>query len=121
MKYYIIQEKGYEYNDEIYSVSEYGSPVQVFKSKTEANLAADKLNYKKLLDTEIGQYAYDITDIVDDMDTFLSIINAASGKNYTEEDIDYKFEMPQLSYEEYQKIKDCIDLNFYDVVECDGE
>ncbi len=64
MKYYIIQRKASEYNDEIYSLQdEGGTPIQVFKSREEAEKTLDSFELKELIDLEIMEWGYDADDI----------------------------------------------------------
>lgn len=55
MRYYIIQRLGWEYNDEIYYVSEVGggTPKKVYTDEEKAQNECDKLNAKYLSGLEI--------------------------------------------------------------------
>ncbi len=122
--YYIVQEKGSEYNDEIYDLrDEGGTPVKVFAEKAEAEIAADKLNWKKLMSEPIVQYAYDISDVINNMGEFLNILNTTLNLSLTEEEItdDYEWSLPEMTYAQYKKVKSFIILNFYEIAECQGE
>ncbi len=45
------------------------------------------------------------------------------GTNFTEEEIedDYEWSLPNMTFAQYGKIKKFIELDFYDVAECQGE
>jgi hypothetical protein len=123
MKYYIIQEIGFEYNDEIYQQNggDNGTPTHVYKNKADAEKQAEKLNFEKLQSEPICQYAYDVNDVISDVYAFTTKLSEITGKTVTEEEIEYDFTLPKMSLTDFNKIKDYIDLNFYQVVECDGE
>jgi hypothetical protein len=125
MKYYIIQEIGFEYNDEIYNASygDNGTPVKVFKNKKDAQNQVELLNFKKFQDESLHHYAYSLDDIIDDIEEFVDELNKITGKKLTVGEIedDYDFTLPKMSQEDFEKIKKYIHLNFYQVVECDGE
>ncbi len=121
--YYIVQEKGSEYNDETYNLhDEGGTPVQVFMDKDEAELAADKLNWKKMMSEPITQYGY-AGDIIEDLPGFVKELNSMLNLGLTEEEItdDYEWSLPDMTYTQYKKIKHLIDLNFFEIAECQGE
>jgi pantothenate kinase len=125
MKYYIIQEIGYEYNDEIYhqSNSGGGTPVKVFKSKSDAQAEVDKLNFNKFQTEPLCQYTYSLDDIISNVEEFCEKLSKIAGKEINSEDIegDYEFTLPKMSVKEFNSIKNMIDLSFYEIVECDGE
>lgn len=90
---YVITEIGYEYNDEIYYQSESGGgvPVKVYLDKEKAQAELDKLNMESLMTCQIGEYSYDIKDVISDMDSFEKIV-----KKYDKEgevNLDDSYEM----------------------------
>lgn len=71
MKIYIIQELGYEYNDEFYSRPECegGTPIKAFRSEEKAMAAAFRMTKERLkasdMESEAGPIAnfYDVIGI----------------------------------------------------------
>lgn len=125
-KYYIIQEIGFEYNDEYYyrSQDSAGKPQIVFKKKTLANQRVDELNYKKFCLEEIGGYAESVREIIEDVEGFVQTYNELFDKDLTEDQLDesfYEFTLPKMTLAQYKILKPYISLNFYEVVECEGE
>lgn len=123
MKYYIIQEAGFEYNDEIYNKTDGGTPVKVFKDRIAAELAADGLNKKKLENESLGTYAYSLDDVTDNIDELLVIMTElipTITKEQLEEDC-HEIALPTMTDEQYKKLKRVLKLNFFQVIECDGE
>ena len=119
--YYIVQEKGFEYNDETYDMQEGGTPVKVFDNEEDAKDAADKLNFKKLSSEPIFQFSYEKEDIINDMDEFLEKLKEITGESITEEELEYDWSLPKMTYKQYLTLKGNIELSFYEVVECDGK
>ncbi len=121
MKYYIIQHKASEYNDEVYSIQdEGGTPVKVFKTRQDAEAQLDKLELKELIGLEIIQWGYDTNEIFKDVNIFLNILNSMLGTDINEDELEYDWTFPEMTLAQYRKIKPFIRLNFFEVVECEG-
>ena len=63
-KAYVILRKGFEYDDNIYSESEGGSPSLIVFSKEDANRKVNELNAKEFKQCSISEYSYDMEDIL---------------------------------------------------------
>ena len=122
---YVITEVGYEYNDEIYYQSESGggTPVKVYLDKAKAEAEIDRLNLESLVTCEIGQYAYNMSDIVSDMNAFEKIL-----KKYDTEgtlDLEDEYELGEwfsanaisFSQADKRKIVKLVNLEFYTLAE----
>lgn len=122
---YVITEVGYEYNDEIYYQSESGggTPVKVYLDKAKAEAEIDRLNLESLVTCEIGQYAYNMSDIVSDMPAFEKIL-----KKYDTEgtlDLEDEYELGEwfsakasgFSESDKKKILKLVNLEFYTLAE----
>lgn len=123
---YVVTEIGYEYNDEIYYQSENGGgrPVRVFLDKAKAQDEVEKMNFEALMGCEIGSYAYDLSDIVSNMDVFTKIIK----KYMTEDDsvdVEDSYELGEwfsshaskFSQADQKKIAKLVTLEFYSLTE----
>jgi hypothetical protein len=121
--YYIVQELGSEYNDEIYVLSDKGSPHQVCKTREEAQELADKLNTIKLSEENIRQYGYGVDEVINDIESFVLVFNEIFNAKLTIEQLedDYEFGLPKITLDQYYQIKPYLKINFYEVVECQGE
>jgi hypothetical protein len=119
MKYYIVQKVGYEYNDEVNYRPECdgGTPEKVFSSALKAEKYADKLNLEELSGCQIRGYGYSDREVVED--GFFDVYNELFNDNLTE--IDWDFQLPKLTKDQYNQLKDYIKVKFYEVVECEGE
>ncbi len=63
-KGYIVMESGTEYNDEVYSITEGGTPTRVFLDKTKAENHRDELLLEKLKDGfNFGEYGYETREL----------------------------------------------------------
>jgi hypothetical protein len=122
-KYYIVQELGSEYNDEIYVLSEEGKPNRVFTDRESADRYCEDLSVKKLSGEEIGQYGYGLDEIIKDIEGFVEVYNEVFGKNLKERDLEdsYEFALPEMTKAQYDKIKGFLKIKFYEVIECEGE
>lgn len=118
---YVVSEIGYEYNDEIYHQSENGggNPVKIYLDKEKAQAEVDKLNMESFLTCEIGQYAYELSDLVTDMAAFEKII-----KKYDKEgevDLEEGYELGEwfsvnaskFSKSDQKKLLELVSLEFY--------
>lgn len=66
MTHYVVVERADEYNDEVYTLQDGGSPIAVFTNKEEATALRNKKQYERLAGLEIGQWAYDLEDLTRD-------------------------------------------------------
>lgn len=123
MKAYVILQKGFEYNDEVYTEGEGGNPQIVCFSKEDAKIKVDELNFKEYKKTSLTDYTYDIEDIlrvdVEEYEKFneslvekYGPITKANRWDDTENILH-----PMASVEESKKYCDMTTLSFYDVVE----
>lgn len=122
---YVVTEIGYEYNDEIYHQSEHGggTPVRIYLDKEKAQAEVNRLNMEAFVTCEIGQYAYDVSELVSDMEEFEKII-----KKYDKEgavDLEDGYEMGEwfsenaskFSKSDQKKLLDLVQLEFYTLTE----
>lgn len=122
---YVITEVGYEYNDEIYTENDSGggTPVKVYLDKAKAEAEGTKMNLDALMSCEIGSYAYDLDDIIDDMPAFEKIIKKYDPKN--EVDIEDTYALgewfsshaPKFSESDKKKVWELISLEFFTITE----
>jgi hypothetical protein len=125
MKAYIILNKGFEYNDEIYSEPESGggTPKKVFFSKEEAKKEILRLNIQEMKETDIEQYTYDISDLVNDVDEFTKYVeslNTKYGKSIPKNSWDRPGEYAlnnKATDEECIKYMKFVNLSFYELSE----
>lgn len=125
MKAYVILNKGYEYNDEIYSESESGGghPKKIFFTKEDAQKEINKLNILEFKQTNIDGYAYDLGDIVDDVDalkTYVDSLNEKYGKPTPASKWDSVDEWrlnEKATDEESVKYMRQVNLSFFEMVE----
>jgi hypothetical protein len=87
MNGFIVLEKGYEYNDEIYSEPEGGggSPKRIFLSRPDAQEYLKELNYESYKENDLEQYAYDIEDVLNvslsEIEEFIKKLDDKYGKS----------------------------------------
>lgn len=115
--------KGFEYNDEIYSEQEGGTPDCIFFEKEEARQRATELNIKEYKETSLSDYSYDIEDLlnvsVDEYSEFLDTLNKKYGEIQSSNRWDNTENRlhPMANKEESNKYSEMISLSFYDVYE----
>lgn len=126
MKAYVIMEKGYEYDDNIYNQTEGGTPTKVFFNKEDAYLEKDRLEIKHMKETDITSYTYSIEDElnvpIEEVTTFLESLNAKYGKPapINKWDSFGEFQLnPMASFEEGKKFLSMHSVRFYEVAEVD--
>lgn len=124
MKYYIIQEIGYEYNDETYQRPENdsGTPVNVFIDKSLALEKLDELNCKAINETDYPSSYCGYESVLEqhvDEEKFLNLCTKLGVKTAGDLD-DYNFQFENLTLEQYKAIKSCLSLEFYVIVEVNG-
>lgn len=122
MKAFVLMRKGYEYNDEIYNETEGGTPKKIFFSEKDAKEHLIELNIKEIKESGIESYAYDIEDIVNNVDKlkdFVSKLNEKYGKNESTNrwyDLgDYALNK-KATLEEGKEYLKLINLRFYELV-----
>lgn len=97
---YIIQEIGYEYNDEYYYRGEAGggTPKAIITDEAKAKDRLIDLEMKSWRSQYIGSYGYDLRDITRDEDEFLKIIEEVVGDSddWYDVRIDDRFSDDQL-------------------------
>lgn len=127
MKSFVILQKGFEYNDEIYSESDGGGghPKLVTFSQDEVNEKITELNINEYKTTSIRDYTYDMEDILNvDEDEYLSFNKSLVekygpvSKKYTWEDTEYMLH-PSANEEECKKYSKMVSIDFYYAVETD--
>jgi hypothetical protein len=127
MKAYVILQRGFEYDDEIYSNHESGSgfPKTVFFTKTAALEQTRKLNIEEFKITNISDYCYEIEDICDDVEKLEELVKQFKQKYGECPPPKSKWDRkpdgwrlhPDVSDEEAKKYSDLVNLEFYEVVE----
>ncbi len=122
MKSYVILQKGFEYNDEIYSDSEGGSPSLVTFDLEGAKNKVKELNISEYKKVSLRDYAYDMEDVLSvDEDTFLAF-NRKLREKYGEiqtrwrEDVHYMLH-PSANEEEANEYASMVTISFYEYVE----
>ena len=119
-------QKGYEYDDNIYNLTEGGTPTTIIFDKKEAQRKAIDLEIQMLKEVDIQSYSYDIDDSLNqDADTvlaFLKSINEKYGlpdpKNRWDRFGEYQLN-PKASDEDAKKFLSMISIRFYEVAEVD--
>lgn len=127
MKAYVILQRGFEYNDEIYSNNEPGSgfPQTVFFTKPGALEQTRKLNIEEFKTTNISDYCYDIEDICDDVEKLKELVkqfkqkygDCPPPKLVWERKPDEWRLHPDVTDEEAKQYTKLINLEFYEVIE----
>jgi len=126
MKSYIIMEKGYEYDDNIYNSIEGGNPTKVFFNRKDAETEKNRLEIKKMKETNISYYTYSIEEGLNvDLDVFTKFLESLNNKYSVPVPINRwdsfgEFQLnPMATDEECQKYLEMISIRFYDIVETD--
>lgn len=124
-KAYVILRKGFEYDDNIYSESEGGSPSLIVFSKEDANRKVDELNAKEFKQCSISEYSYDMEDIltveIDEYDKFNESLNQKYGKPESKnrwESYENRLH-PMANEEETEKYIKMVSMSFYEAIETD--
>ncbi len=113
-------ENNEEYNDEVYSIQEGGSPQEVFTDKKAAQDAADKLNWKRVSELYLSEYCYGLDEILDKgtpEEFFSHLKSIFPGQEFEEEDV----QLPKMTLEQYQSLRPYLTLEFYSVKEVKGK
>lgn len=127
MKAYVILQRGFEYNDEIYSDNEPGSgfPQTVFFTKPGALEQTRKLNIEEFKNRNISDYCYNIEDICDDVEKLKELVkqfkqkygDCPPPKLVWERKPDEWRLHPDVTDEEAKQYTKLINLEFYEVIE----
>jgi len=124
-KAYVILRKGFEYDDNIYSETEGGSPSLIVFSKEDAMKKVEELNIKEFKECSLHEYSYDLEDSlnveVSEYDEFNESLNTKYGKPESKNRWD-SFENrlhPMANEEETKKYINMVKLSFYEAVETD--
>ena len=127
MKAYVILQRGFEYDDEIYSNHESGSgfPQTVFFTKPGALEQTRKLNIEEFKTTNISDYCYEIEDLCDDVEKLKELVKqfkqkygeCPPSKSVWERKPDEWRLHPDVTDEEAKQYVKLINLEFYEVVE----
>ena len=124
-KAYVILKKGFEYDDNIYSETEGGSPSLIVFSKEDAMKKVEELNIKEYKTCSLNEYSYDLEDSlnveVSEYDEFNESLNTKYGKPESKNRWD-SFENrlhPMANEEETQKYMSMVKMSFYEAVETD--
>ena len=127
MKSYVILQKGFEYDDSIYSESDGGGghPKLVTFSKDEVDSKIKELNLIEYKITSIRDYTYEIEDILNvDEEEYLNFNKnllekyGPISKKYSWEDTEYMLH-PSATDEECEKYVSMVSIDFYYAVETD--
>jgi len=124
-KAYVILEKGYEYDDNIYNQTDGGDPRLICFSKEDAEQRIKELNIKEYKTTSIRNYAYDVSEILNvdlaEYEAFQKEMNDKYGKVKSKYSCDSdEFKLHESANEEealrYQRM---VDISFYEYKETD--
>ena len=124
---YIILQKGFEYNDEVYSEPENGGghPKKIYFNRENALSEVKRLNIKDFKETNISLYSYEIEDICEDPEELLDFCKSLIEK-YGEIPSENNFDVPDeyrlhpnASVEESEKYMDMVYISFYELSEAD--
>jgi len=124
MKAYVIMEKGYEYDDNIYNSTEGGNPKTIIFGKKEAEEKSHKLEIEVLKEVDIRLYTYDIEDAIssdiEEVKSYLESLNQKYGKPVPKNKWDKLGEYqlnPKATDEEAEKYLSMLSIRFFEVVE----
>jgi len=124
-KAYVILRKGFEYDDNIYSETEGGSPSLIVFSKEDAMKKVDELNIKEYKECSLHEYSYDLEDSlnveISEYDEFNESLNTKYGKPESKnrwESFENRLH-PMANEEETKKYMSMVKLSFYEAIETD--
>lgn len=124
-KAYVILKKGFEYDDNIYSESEGGSPSLIVFSEEDAQKKVNELNAKEYKQCSLNEYSYDLEDSLSvdlsEYDEFNESLNTKYGKPESKnrwESFENRLH-PMANEEETEKYMKMVNLSFYEAVETD--
>lgn len=125
MKAHVIVKKGYEYDDNIYSESEGGSPELICFSKEDADIKVNELNKQEFKKSSLSYYSYDLDEIlnvsVEEYERFNQSLIEKYGKISKKNSWDDSENTlhPMANNEETEKYMKMTSLSFYEVKETD--
>jgi len=124
-KAYVILRKGFEYDDNIYSETEGGSPSVIVFSKEEAQQKVYELNIKEYKECSLSEYSYDMEDILTvEMEEYNNF-NDSLNQKYGKPEVKSKWESTEnklhtMANEEECKVYDSmVSISFYEFTETD--
>lgn len=125
MKAYVILQKGFEYNDEVYSENDGGggNPQIICFSKEDAKSKVEQLNFDEYKIRSLQDYTYDLEDVlnvdVSEYESFNESLIEKYGPIVTTNRWDDTENIlhPKADLEESKKYSDMVKTSFYDVVE----
>jgi len=124
-KGFVILKKGFEYDDNIYSETEGGSPSLIVFTKQEAEKKVYELNIKEYKECSLSEYSYDLEDSlnvdVSEYEEFNESLIAKYGKPESKNRWDnYENKLhPMANEEECEKYYKMVRMSFYEAVETD--
>jgi hypothetical protein len=124
-KAYVILKKGFEYDDNIYSESEGGSPSLIVFSKEDAMKKVEELNIKEYKECSLHEYSYDLEDALSVDVSEYEEFNDSLTTKYGKPELKNKWESsenrlhPMANEEEIKKYMSMVKLSFYEAVETD--
>jgi len=124
-KAYVILRKGFEYDDNIYSETEGGSPSLIVFSKEDAMKKVNELNIKEYKECSLHEYSYDLEDSlnveISEYEEFNESLNTKYGKPESKnrwESFENRLH-PMADEEETKKYMSMVKLSFYEAIETD--
>jgi hypothetical protein len=124
---YVVLQKGFEYNDEVYSESDSGGghPRKIYFNKQTALAEVKRLNINEFKNTDISLYSYEIEDICENTEELLDFCKSLKEK-YGEIPCENNFDSPDeyrlhpnANEEESEKYMDMVYISFYELSEAD--
>lgn len=113
-KYYVVVQRGEEYDDEYYSLNERGSPERVFTNRKAAQEWANERNAAKMSGISLSDYYEGQNDFKGLRETIQEMFP------HHKWDEDFQ-NLPELTTEQYTLIRKELPFEFYSVQEVDGE
>jgi hypothetical protein len=124
-KAYIVLRRGYEYDDNIYNITEGGTPQIVCFSKEDAKQKVKDLNIENYKLVNIEEYGYVVSDLVScDWEDFvnfnLSLVEKYGPipKHNSWDDAENLLH-PKANKEEIEKFCSMVKISFYEIYETD--
>jgi vacuolar-type H+-ATPase subunit I/STV1 len=124
-KAYIVMKKGYEYDDNVYNVTEGGTPKTVCFSLEDATKKVKELNIKSYQESSITEFSYEYEDCVNvEWDVFESF-NRTLVEKYGKIQTKYAWDNtenrlhPSANEDEINEYCKMVTVSFYEVVEVD--
>ena len=124
MKYYIVQKRNSEYNDEVTTFSDGGEPEKVFTTPEAAQKFCNEQNFKSAKGMNILEYGYAFDEVVKNCYKFINQFNQTFKTDHTEESISdtYEFELPKnMTAQQFSEIAPYLKCLPFEVCECQGE